>query len=577
MSGFGPAMSRDRITSAPPGSPPYSSNASLPAGWEMRFTSEGRSYFLDHNTRTTTWFDPRFSAAAARSTVPPPVRPIPLPAGWEERIDEDGKKYFVDHNTHTTTWIDPRVPTGDLPTGWQQRQTDYGQVYYVDQRNTIPTWTHPRYLPTTAAPDDVNDPLPAGWERRSSTGGRFYFLDHNTRSTTWNDPRDILSASAPLYTRDFQAKVQSFRARLDSGRDEGTCGILVTRGDLMQTSFGALMQAPPEALRKNLVVQFIGEEGLDGGGLRREWLTALPREICNLAYGLFKYAPSGGYMLVNSASGVNPNHLEYFHFFGRCLGLALLYEVSLDLRFPPSFYKVILHRPLRLEDLEIQDEDLHRSLKWTLENDITGILEETFSVTDDHFGRLRRWDLKQGGSRIPVTEQNKKEYVDAVVSHRISGEAHNQIKSILEGFCEVIPIELIQIFDEQELELVLCGIPEIDVNDWQRYTTYEGYTPNDPVVLRFWTFVRSLNKEQRSRLLHFATGTSRVPAGGFAQGWPGPDGFLLFVIHRTGDRNGLPMAHTCAVQLDLPPYPNDAIMREKILYALEESHGYTMI
>jgi len=93
----------------------------LPSGWEQRHTPEGRPYFVDHNTRTTTWVDPRRQQyirmyggqAANGSTIQQqPVSQLgPLPSGWEMRLTNTARVYFVDHNTKTTTWDDPRLPS----------------------------------------------------------------------------------------------------------------------------------------------------------------------------------------------------------------------------------------------------------------------------------------------------------------------------------------------------------------------------------------------------------------------------------------------------------------------------------
>ncbi|KAF8131868.1 hypothetical protein EV363DRAFT_1088323, partial [Boletus edulis] len=69
--------------------------------WEERRAPDGRRYFVDHRTKTTTWVDPRLPAAAAAHARGP------LPDGWELWVTPSGRVYFVDHDTETTTWDDP--------------------------------------------------------------------------------------------------------------------------------------------------------------------------------------------------------------------------------------------------------------------------------------------------------------------------------------------------------------------------------------------------------------------------------------------------------------------------------------
>lgn len=62
----------------------------------------------------------------------------------------------------------------------------------------------------------------------------------------------------------------------------------------------------------------------------------------------------------------------------------------------------------------------------------------------------------------------------------------DQTKAFLDGFNEVVPLEWLKYFDERELELMLCGMQEIDVDDWQRNSIYRHYTRNSKQVAWFW-------------------------------------------------------------------------------------------
>ena len=97
------------------------------------------------------------------------------------------------------------------------------------------------------------------------------------------------------------------------------------------------------------------------------------------------------------------------------------------------------------------------------ENDITDVIDETFTTAEERFGEMVTIDLKPGGADIPVTEENKKDYVDCVVEYRIFKRVQEQFEAFMSGFNELIPQELINVFDERELELLIGGMSEIDV------------------------------------------------------------------------------------------------------------------
>jgi len=207
------------------------------------------------------------------------------------------------------------------------------------------------------------------------------------------------------------------------------------------------------------------------------------------------------------------------------------------------------------------------------DNEIADVLEETFSVTEDRFGELVNVELKPGGADIPVTDANKEEYVEHIVSHRIAGRIAEQFRAFLEGLGDVLPLDLLRVFDEHELELLIGGMTEIDMDDWTRFTDYRGYEKTDRVIEWFWTCLRSWPTERKARLLQFTTGTSRVPVNGFKD-LQGSDGPRRFTIEKSGDPNGLPRSHTCFNRLDLPPYEDYESLEKKLRFAIEETEGF---
>lgn len=96
------------------------------------------------------------------------------------------------------------------------------------------------------------------------------------------------------------------------------------------------------------------------------------------------------------------------------------------------------------------------SLKWIIENDITDVLDLSFTATMDKFGEMVEYELKPGGADIEVTEDNKVEYVHLMTNFRFAQNIEDQMNAFVTGFNSIIPQHLIRIFDEKELEVRVC-------------------------------------------------------------------------------------------------------------------------
>jgi len=595
----------------------------LPPGWERRVDTRDRVYYVDHNTRTTTWqrptqqrvqnfadwrsnhmqniqnqhealnqrylvsmtgnpannnpaiagsssSEPATASSSAASTTnvlattsnAPPVTVAttssgaaptpgtsfypddglgPLPKGWERRLDNANRAYFVNHNTRTTQWEDPRTQ---------------GMLNNV--------------------------PMPSGWEIRYTCEGMRYFVDHNSKSTTFQDPRagndhrpKAGYGRAVAYERSFKWKLGEFRYLCQSNSLQNHVKIVVSRSNIFEDSFGQILNLQPYDLRRRLYITFKGEEGLDYGGVAREWFFLVSHDVLNPMYCLFEYAGTSNYTLqINPASTINPDHLLYFRFVGRFIAMALFHAKFIDTGFSLPFYKRMLNRKLTLKDIESVDEEFYNSLVWIRDNNIEECeLDLDFTMDFEVLGKIDTIELKENGAETPVTEANKEEYIRLMIDWRFSRGVKEQTRAFLDGFNEVVPLQWLQYFDERELELMLCGMQEFDIDDWYRNTIYRNYTKNSKQVLWFWQYIRALDNEKRARLLQFVTGTCRIPVGGFAE-LLGSNGPQRFCIEKVGKETWLPRSHTCFNRLDLPPYKSYEQLKEKLTLAIEETEGF---
>ncbi|XP_072752875.1 E3 ubiquitin-protein ligase Nedd-4 isoform X1 [Anoplolepis gracilipes] len=498
--------------------------------------------------------------SSEQSESPKPILPISndegLPSGWGMQVAPNGRIFFIDHNERTTTWIDPR--TG--------------------RPSSIPN----HIAPSTTPRSDIDQlgPLPEGWEERVHTDGRIFFIDHNTRTTQWEDPRmsnPQIAGPAVPYSRDYKRKYEYLKSQLRKPNNvPNKFEIKVGRNNILEDSYRIISSVNRvDILKTKLWVEFEGEIGLDYGGLAREWFFLLSKEMFNPYYGLFEYSATDNYTLqINPCSGVcNEEHLNYFKFIGRIAGMAVYHGKLLDAFFIRPFYKMMLGKPIDLKDMESVDSEYYNSLLWIKENDPSG-LELTFCLDEESFGHTSQRELKPDGANILLTDENKDEYISLVIQWRFVSRVQEQMNAFLEGFNALIPSTLVKIFDEHELELLMCGIQHIDVKDWKQNTLYKGdYHANHIVVQWFWRVVLSFSNEMRSRLLQFVTGTSRVPMNGFKELY-GSNGPQLFTIERWGTPENYPRAHTCFNRIDLPPYKSYQQLRDKLVKAIEGSQGF---
>eukprot|EP00927_Polykrikos_kofoidii_P003483 TRINITY_DN11382_c0_g4_i2.p1 TRINITY_DN11382_c0_g4~~TRINITY_DN11382_c0_g4_i2.p1 ORF type:complete len:3793 (+),score=824.17 TRINITY_DN11382_c0_g4_i2:147-11525(+) len=374
---------------------------------------------------------------------------------------------------------------------------------------------------------------------------------------------------------DFDNKRAYFRTKLRSRRMESQYDIIrlrVRRNEIFMDSYHQLRMRTGEEMRAKIQVQFQGEEGIDAGGVAKEWYSALAKDIFNPNYALFVQA--GGKACTyhpNPMSYFNGDHLLFFQFIGRVIGKAIHDGHNLEAWFTRGFYKHMLGRKVIPADLEAFDPEYFSNLKWMLDHDITDIVELFFSAESDELGSQKIVDLKPNGRNIGVTNANKHEYIQLMSEHKMTNSVRQQIDAFLKGLHEIVPPELLSLFDDKELELLISGLPDIDIEDLKANTEYHNYTPQADQVQWFWKVLSEFSQEQRAWFLQFATGTSRVPVEGF-KGLIGMRGPQKFSIHRAFGADRLPSAHTCFNQVDLPEYPSEEILRDKLMQAVSEGH-----
>lgn len=237
--------------------------------------------------------------------------------------------------------------------------------------------------------------------------------------------------------------------------------IKIKREQIFTDAFAQLQYRSSKEMRGKLDIEFHGEAGIDAGGLTRDFYIELSREMFNPGYSLFTPTSNGVSFHPNTNSQVNPDHLNFFRFIGRIIGKALFDGHLLELQFSKPMYKMMVGDPLEFKDLRDLDNEFYRSCSWVLENDPEnqGL---SFSVNQEYFGKCSNIDLKEKGSDLDVTNQNKHEYLELLSHWQMYKRVQEQCDAFLRGFHDMVPKKFVRIFSAQELELLISGLPKVD-------------------------------------------------------------------------------------------------------------------
>ena len=346
--------------------------------------------------------------------------------------------------------------------------------------------------------------------------------------------------------------------------------IEVSREDIVQDTIRELTRTSEENLLKKLMVVFKGEQGVDAGGVSREFFYLLCNAIFSPDYGMFEKV-SGDKYWFNSANLEAP---LYFSLLGTVVALAFYNFVILPIRFPKVLYKKLRGKKPTLKDLEELDEGLVEGFRALMKvREDGGNVEDaglTFTREVHRFDSTEVIPLKPGGEEIPVTNENLDEYINLYCDDMMNKSVEKQFTSFEKGYMKLCDQPIFNIFEADELDILVSGVEVLDWSELQKYAKYsDGYTANSQAVKWFWEIFNELTLEQKKKFLRFSTGSDRTPIGGLKD--------VQLVIQRMGDPTKLPVSHTCFNIFGLPEYSSQEIMREKLMIAIENNEGFGLI
>jgi len=379
----------------------------------------------------------------------------------------------------------------------------------------------------------------------------------------------------------------------------------IRRSHLLQDTLNAVCVATEQDLKKPMRVQFAGEEAEDAGGVTKEFFLLLMQDLLDPKYGMFKEYEETRTIWFNSVNF--DDDLINHALIGVFCGLAIYNFTIIHLPFPLILYKKLLSMqrdsngdltPVKftatIDDLAELLPTVARSMKQMLEyedDDFEDVFCLNFVVSEDCFGEARESPLKKDGERIPVTKENRKEYVNLYCDYFVNKSIEGQFNKFQSGFRKVCNGRVMDLFKAEELMAMVVGNEDYDWEELEGSTQYkEGYSAEHPTIVNFWSvFHNDLSLEDKKKFLLFLTGCDRIPVGGMkalalkiqvCEG--GDDSSLTFVsdsafdmvLQRSAESTHLPVAHTCFNLLDLPDYSTREKLKFMLLKAIQYTHGF---
>ncbi len=454
-------------------------------------------------------------------------------------------------------------------------------------------YPHGQLLPTSAFYNTFLDhsDLVADFETWESRRGRFSFCQYPMFLSIWAKIR--IMEHDVRRQMEIKAREAFFNSILNRKAVSQYLVLKVRRECLVEDSLRSVSEVVgtgQDDIKKGLRIDFIGEEGLDSGGLRKEWFLLLVRDVFDPEHGLFVYDEESQYCYFN------PNSFEtsdQFFLVGVVLGLAIYNSTILDVALPPfAFRKLLASAPNytgpatssvrsththTLEDLAEFRPSLAHGLKQML--DFDGNVEETFCrdfvAVVERYGHLDQVPLCSNGENRPVTNGNRYEFVDLYVKYVLDTSVTRQYEPFKRGFFSVCEGNALSLFRPEEIELLVRGSDEpLEVQTLRTVAIYDGWgkglEPTDvPVIDWFWeSFSKASAKDQR-KMLSFITSSDRIPAMGAM--------CLTIKIACLGeDSDRFPIARTCFNMLGLYRYRTREILEDKLWRAVNESEGFGM-
>ncbi|CAJ0585555.1 unnamed protein product, partial [Mesorhabditis spiculigera] len=414
---------------------------------------------------------------------------------------------------------------------------------------------------------------------------------------TPTDLRNLSIMKSIPFVVTFRQRIKMFEEMLENDKDQHGISstdrghpmgrrieVTVRRQSLYEDALDGLSLRNAADMRYPMRVHMVNwagldEAGIDGGGIFREFLSELVRTAFDPERGFYVYTSDRMLYPNPLAPLIYEDYSRHYYFHGRIIA-KLLYEKQLaEIRFADFFLAQLLgdkrEKNVDIYHMKSYDPVLYEQLQKLKFYDKAQLaeLELDFTIILEEFGAVKTVELLPGGSKMPVTMDNRLQYIQLYCNFLLYKRLERTVDSMRAGVANLFDMQFLAIFSPNEIQRIVSGADvDIDVEDMRRYTVVHTTNPDDDVFIeRFWDIVRSrFDPEEKRALLKFITGCSRPPLDGFKSIHP------QIGIQLVPHRDALPTAATCMNLLKLPMYKGIDEMESKIRYAINAGAGFEL-
>jgi len=361
----------------------------------------------------------------------------------------------------------------------------------------------------------------------------------------------------------------------------------IRRSNILEDSWEALQEAAYlELLAPKLRIEYAGEQAQDQGGVAQDWFCGVGHALAadagsDESASILTMGASSRMLIPRPVRKEADDSAEgrYRDLFvcGRFLALATLHGGRpLPMPLSPFVCKYLVGAPVELSDMKLLDSDFYRQRVEPLLSpdgleEVEAALGEPLTFLSVPTELRPAEELEPGGACRKVTKENLHRYLVLLCEAFLCSELREELQCLVQGFWDVLPLEALRAahLEASDLAILLTGSCGVDVGEWRRYSDQQADA--GLVISWFWEIVEEMTEDLRRQLLRFATGSARLPPGGFAALKPR----FGVAISSAGSEEHLPHAHTCINQIVLHRYSSKEKLRCKLSKALPtESFGF---